>query len=205
MRFALLMLGLILSMAASAGHLGVYGRTWEIVEPDMLEEIMSKLKKMEQSGELAKIEEAAKTKAVDSIRNPKPIAGITRAAKHRKWTWDPSVIVNEDILGPDGSVLIPAGYVLNPLDHQSWGRRVMLFIDGRDPRQVDFAKKRVQSNDMTRVILVAGSWLDISNDWQRQVFFDQGGDLVSRLGIQHVPATVRQSGRVLEIEELARF
>ena len=40
--------------AAHAGDLGVVGPTYEIAEPDLLEVIESRLKRMQQTGELAR-------------------------------------------------------------------------------------------------------------------------------------------------------
>ena len=46
---------LCLAMPASAGHLGVYGNTWEITEPDLLDALMAKLKTMEKAGKLKRL------------------------------------------------------------------------------------------------------------------------------------------------------
>ena len=64
---ALLVALLPMSFAVLADDLGVVGPTYEIVERDVLELITSKLKQMEQSGELAKYQEDYKNKGGVSI------------------------------------------------------------------------------------------------------------------------------------------
>lgn len=51
-------------------------------------------------------------------------------------------------------------------------------------------------------ILVGGSYLDLMKAWNRQVFYDQEGALVRKLGITAVPAIVSQEGNRLRIDEV---
>jgi len=53
-----------------------------------------------------------------------------------------------------------------------------------------------------KVILTGGSYLDLMRRWRRPVFYDQQGNLTTKLGIRHVPALVTQDGRRLQIDEL---
>ena len=48
---------------ASAKDLGVRGATWPIAEADLLEEIEARLTAMQRSGELARIEREARSRA----------------------------------------------------------------------------------------------------------------------------------------------
>lgn len=197
-----LILGLCLVMPASAGHLGVYGNTWEIAEPDLLDALMAKLKAMEKAGKLKQFEQEARRRALATIENPQPVPGITKARQSRKWTFDPSVKVQETIQDHLGNVIAPAGRVVNPLAYISL-TKPLLFIDARDKRQVRYASAFVGREPRAKVILVGGSWLDLTRTWKRQVFYDQAGFITGRFGIRQVPAVVRQQGKVLAIEELA--
>ncbi|MBI5330062.1 MAG: type-F conjugative transfer system protein TraW [Betaproteobacteria bacterium] len=201
-RWALILVLGCLAMPVSAGHLGVYGNTWEIAEPDMLDMLMAKLRAMEKAGKLKQLEQEAKRQALATIENPKPIPGITKARQSRKWVFDPSVRVQETIKDHLGNVIAPAGMVVNPLEYTSL-TKPLLFIDARDKRQVSYASAFVGREPRVKVILVGGSWLDLTRAWKRQVFYDQAGFITSRFGIRQVPAVVRQQGKVLEIEELA--
>ena len=197
-----LILGFCLAMPVNAGYLGVYGNTWEIAEPDLLDALMAKLKVMEKAGKLKLLEQEAKRQALATIENPKPVPGITNARQSRKWTFDPSVRVPETIKDHLGNVIAPAGMVVNPLAYTSL-TKPLLFIDARDKRQVRYASAFVGKEPRAKVILVGGSWLELTRAWKRQVFYDQAGFITGRFGIRQVPAVVRQQGKVLEIEELA--
>ncbi len=201
-RWALILVLGCLAMPASAGYLGVYGNTWEIAEPDMLDALIAKLKAMEKSGKLKQLEEVAKRQALATIENPKPVPGIAKARKSRKWTFDPSIRIHETVKDHLGNVIAPAGMVVNPLTFTSL-TKPLLFIDARDKRQVSYASMFVGREPRTKVILVGGSWLDLTRRWKRQVFYDQAGFITGRFGIRQVPAVVRQQGKVLAIEELA--
>ena len=197
-----LILGLCLAMPVNAEYLGVYGNTWKIAEPDLLDALMAKLKVMEKAGKLKLLEQEAKRQALATIETPKPVPGITKARQSRKWTFDPSVRVPETIKDHLGNVIAPVGMVVNPLEYTSL-TKPLLFIDARDKRQVRFARAFVGREPRAKVILVGGSWLDLTRAWKRQVFYDQAGFITGRFGIRQVPAVVRQQGKVLAIEELA--
>ena len=53
-----------------------------------------------------------------------------------------------------------------------------------------------------KVILTGGAYLDLMRRWQRPVFYDQQGNLTTKLGIRQVPALGTQDGRRLRIDEL---
>ncbi len=197
-----LILSWCLAMPVSAGHLGIYGNTWEIAEPDMLDALMAKLKAMEKTGKLKQLEQEARRRSLATIENPRPIPGIATARQSRKWTFDPSVRVQETVKDHLGNVIAPAEMVVNPLAYTSL-TKPLLFIDARDKRQVRYASAFVGKEPRAKVILVGGSWLDLTRTWKRQVFYDQAGFITGRFGIRHVPAVVRQQGKVLAIEELA--
>ena len=79
----------------------------------------------------------------------------------------------------------------------------LLFFDARDPRQVAQAKELIDLyQGRVKPILVGGSYLDLMKSWSRQVFYDQEGTLVRKLGITAVPAIVSQEGSRLRIDEV---
>lgn len=189
-------------MPASAGYLGVYGNTWEIAEPDLLDALLAKLKAMEKTGKLKQLEQEARRRSLATIENPKPVPGITKARLYRAWMFDPSVKVQETVRDHLGNVIAPVGWIVNPLAYTTL-TKPLLFVDARDKRQVSYARTFVDREPRAKVILVGGSWLELTRQWKRQVFYDQAGFITGRFGIRHVPAVVRQQGKVLAIEELA--
>ena len=196
---------LLAAPTASAQQLGVYGNVWEIREPDAIDALKGKLTAMEKNGELKRLWEGYRDQHVASIENPAPIRGISKATAAAVRTFDPSVVFGEDVTDPSsGKLLVKAGTKVNPLDYTPL-TKALIFIDGRDPAQVAFAKSRSDANRRDKVILVAGSFLELNRKWGRVTYFDQRGHLTTRFGIKRVPAVVSQKGRALQIEEIANL
>ena len=183
-------------------ELGTVGPTYVIEEPHLLDAIEQQLREKEKSGELSRLEEAARKRIVDSIEHPNPLPGITRTETARSFYFDPSIVVRENITGAKGNILVPAGTRQNPLEVVSLSKH-LLFFDGTDVRQVDWARQLIARYEgKVKPILVAGSYLALMQRWQLPVYFDQQGALTRKLGITHVPALVSQEGLQLRIDEL---
>lgn len=173
-----------------------------IVEPDMLQEIYRVLNEKQKNGQLDSLQAQAIERAKHSIETPKPVAGLERTTKARTFYWDPTIRVANTVRDPEGNVIAQAGQTVNPLDYVSLPQR-MLFFDGTDSQQVKQASAVVQQyNGQVKAIMVNGQPLELSRQWKYQVYFDQGGALVRRLGIEKVPSLVSQEGRKLRIDEL---
>ena len=99
-----------------------------------------------------------------------------------------------------GQVIAPAGTRINPLDFVQL-REDLVFIDGNDAAQLSWATQR-WSPQRAKIIFVAGSPFEAMKPFARRFYFDQGGKLVSRFGIAHVPAVVSASGKALRIAEV---
>ena len=187
---------------AHAEELGVVGPTYDIAEPDLLEVIQSRLGRMEKSGELARKQGEYRDRVVGAIEKPKPVTGLKSTAAKRTYFIDPTWTLDRDIRGADGALLFARGLKVNPLDHVSL-REKLVFFDGRDRRQISFAQHLLRNQGRAaKPILVAGEPLNLMRDWKRQVFYDQGGALVRRLGIHQVPAVVTQEGKRLRVDEV---
>lgn len=198
--FAMLLFSL--SPIAHAEELGVVGPTYDIAEPDLLEVIQSRLGRMEKTGELARKQGEYRDHVVGAIEKPKPVPGLKATTAKRTYFIDPTWTLDRDIRSADGALLFARGLKVNPLDHTSL-REKLVFFDGRDRRQVSFAKQLLRNQDRAvKPIMVAGEPLNLMRDWKRQVFYDQGGTLVRRLGIRQVPAVVIQDGKRLRVDEV---
>lgn len=168
----------------------------------MLEEIYRVLREKEKSGEIARHQQETVERTKKAIANPKPVEGIARAQKARTFYYDPTIVAQETIRDHEGRVVAPAGTKANPLDYVSMTKH-MLFFDGRDADQVAKAAAITKHyGGRVKLILVAGPVMDLSKRWDQQVYFDQGGILVKKLGITRVPSLVSQEGKRLRIDEL---
>ncbi|WOB11130.1 type-F conjugative transfer system protein TraW [Piscinibacter gummiphilus] len=193
---------LAFTLTSTAKDLGSLGPTYPIAEKNLLDEIMSNLRRMEASGELKKRQEAATAKAKDYVFNPKPLAGLSKATQSRTFYYDPTLVLDRNITDHNGTILFPAGTRKNPLEVVTMSKH-LLFFDARDAKQVAKAQELTALyQGKVKPILVGGSYMDLMKTWGRPVYFDQQGSLVKKLGITRVPALVSQEGRRLRIDEL---
>ena len=199
-------LAVVLTLCAAgtrAMDLGAIGPTYKISEPHFLQMIERRLREKERSGELKRLQEQAQQRSVSSVTKPLPIAGLHPTETVRTFYFDPSFILDRNILGPKGELLFAAGTRKNPLDVVSLSRP-LLFFDARDKRQVSRARQLMALYPgKVKPILVGGSYLDLMKSWRQPVYYDQLGLLTRRLGITQVPALVSQEGLRLRIDELA--
>ena len=186
------------SMPVTAKDLGVWGEVWPIEEADLLEQVEETLEALQRSGEWARMEEAAKARARERLEAPPPVPGIVPASEPRSWLYDPAIVVQEDVLGPGGIVIAPAGTRIEPLSHRPM-TQALLFIDGTRPVEVRWALAQVAP---TRIVLLSGRPFDLARTHGRAFYFDQGGVLARRFGLRATPARIRQEGLKLRIEEV---
>lgn len=189
----------IIAGAAQARDYGQHGTIWSVVEPDLLAQIHARLLQLEASGETAKLNDALKRRTIAKVNRPAPVAGIGLASTIRRWTFNPTITVDADIKDDKGRTVIARGTQVNPLDTVPL-RAPLVFLDGDDPRQIDWALARYGKSS-AKFILVSGAPLALMKARQRRFYFDQGGKLSARFTIRAVPAVVEQHGRQLLVTE----
>jgi len=179
------------------------GPTYPIQEQSVLAQIEQRLRSMERSGELARLQNESARRAADSIRNPAPIAGLSAGPTARTHYYDPTYTLDRNVFDNQGRLLFAAGTKKNPLEVVSMTRR-LLFFDARDARQVTRARELITKfgADGVKPVLVGGSYADLMKQWKLQVYYDQQGTLVRKFQIRQVPALVSQEGMRLRIDEL---
>ena len=190
------------STAAGATDLGTLGPTYEITEPHLLQMIERRLREMERSGELARIEQEARGRGTEAVRQPVPVANLRTTTAPRTYYVDPTYTLDRNLLGAKGELLFAAGTKANPLNVVSLSRR-LLFFDARDSRQVRQARELLaRYQGQLKPIITGGSYLELMKSWRIPVYYDQQGLLTRRLGISQVPALVSQEGKRLRIDEM---
>lgn len=188
--------------SAQASDLGVIGPTYEVGEPHLLRMIEQRLREKERTGELARIEQDARQRGEQAVRQPTPVAGVATTRSARTFYFDPTFVLDRNVLGSRGELLFAAGTRKNPLDVVSMSRH-LLFFDARDALQVRRARELVALyRGKVKPILTGGSYLELMKAWRIPVYYDQHGLLTRRLGIRQVPALVSQEGVRLRIDEL---
>lgn len=179
---------------------GVMGQTWGIAEPDLLTTINNKLQAMQANGGIARMQANLAARTEERVRNPLPVSGLEPTRESRSWNFDPSIVVAQDIRDQKGNLVAAAGTHVNPLSYVTM-KADLVFIDGRDEAQVDWAVKR-WSASAAKIIFVAGSPFEKMGEKKRRFFFDQQGSLVQHFGIVHVPAIVAPAGQMLKVSEV---
>ena len=199
---AALVVGTALPMltAAAARDHGVLGQTWPVEEPDLLVSIEGRLNTLQANGGIERMQREMVAKAEQRVRGPERVGGLGPAEKARHWSFDPSIVVENDIRDQKGNLVAAAGTRVNPLAFVQL-KQDIVFVDGDDEAQVAWAVEG-WSASKAKIVFVSGSPFDRMKDHKRRFFFDQRGELVRKFGIQHVPAVVRGRGEVLDIEEV---
>jgi conjugal transfer pilus assembly protein TraW len=200
--FVIFLLLSALGAGLHAEDLGTIGPTYEIAERDLIDVIKDKFRRMEKTGELAGMQEDYKRKVIGGIERPRPVPGIRATEIARTFFIDPTWTLDRNVVDEKGTVLYPAGTRINPLDYERM-TQTLLFFDGRDKKQVAFARRFMAESKMrVKPILVGGEPMKLMREWKREVFFDQGGALSRRFSITQAPAVVSQERRQLRVDEV---
>ena len=187
---------------ALASDLGVVGPIYEIAERDLVDVMKERFRRLEQTGEMRKLEDRYKAKVVEAVERPRPIPGITPTQTARTYFVDPTWTLDRNVVDEKGQVLFPAGTRVNPLDYAPLSQ-ILLFFDQRERSQVAFAKKFLtDAKARVKPILVGGEPLKLMRQWKREVFYDQGGVLSRKFLLQQVPAFITQDGNRLRVDEI---
>lgn len=189
---------------ALAGDLGTHGQTFDIAERDILEMISEQLKRAEASGRMGQLQDEFKRRVQAKVERPNPVPGLVRTVEPRSWLFDPSIIVPQDISDHRGRVFARAGQRINPLERLPGFDRILIFLDGDDAAQVDWAvgQLREGGEHRVRLILTKGAPMELMRRRRVQFYFDQEAKLSTHFGIRQVPARVEKDGDKLRISEV---
>ena len=179
--------------------LGELGESFTIIEQDLLKVIMTKLHSMNTTGELMEHQNRIQIKVRERILKPQA-NHLPKTVKQREFYYDPTITVTEDLSDGKGNVFRFKGEKVNPLDTYSF-KEPWLFFDGDSLEQKKFALTQLKLKKI-KLILTAGGPLDLMQELNQPVYFDQFGWLIKKFNITQVPALVEQEGRKLKITEI---
>ncbi len=181
---------------------GVYGELFEIEEKDLLKQVASKLKKLEENGELKGIQEGIQKRIVRNIEEPRTVERIIKTKKARIFEFDPTIELTEDLKDQKGKIFARKGDKHNALDYITYSK-TLLFIDGEDEEQIEWAKLKLLKHKEVKIILVKGKPLKLQERLKSPIYFDQFGIITKRIGVKQVPARVWQEEgkKVLTVRE----
>ncbi len=174
-------------------NLGVVGKTYQVVEPDVAVELKQQAAARNRITDNAFLERIKKYQPADLHELP-------RTAEDRTFLVDMTYTLDRDLIDGDGKVLYPTGYTFNPLDYVSFPGGLMV-IDGDDSSQVTwFEKTPYADNHRVRLLLSNGYAFKLIEQLKRPVFY-LTGDIARRLQLSAVPSLVMQKDDKLQVRE----
>ena len=83
-------------------------------------------------------------------------------------------------------------------------RRIIVFINGKDEKQIEWYKKSPYPSDMRTMLLITdGSYLDVRKKLNTLTVYYANKEIIERMGIKAVPSVAVQKGTELEVQEYA--
>ena len=197
-----LLVWLLLSGSVMAKNLGIYGPTYKIAEMDVFDWIVNqRLPELENNGEIDKMNAKLQKRAQHRIENPKG-PKLPKATKNSRKTQSLVYTLPRDIKDAAGRVLFKNGTTVRPEDILPDSNKTLLFIDGEDLAQVNFAFLELKKNRLIKIVLVVGHPLELMRKCGVNIYFDQHQKLIDRFDINALPAKVYRRKSELIIEEM---
>lgn len=192
-------------------NLGSTGQTYEL-DRDGREQLKDEVRKKKASGELDEFWRKYRDKVAEAVKHPTPL-GIKSNYEIRTEIHDLRFVVPQDYVNERGQVVAKRGTVIEPLRINPL-MTGLIFIDGRDPKQIDYAILRGLKQSL-KIVLTAGSPLELRYKYQNArwrtgtgipFYFDQRKMIINSfqklygITINSVPATLYQQGDKLAID-----
>ena len=183
------------AQATITKDLGVVGKTYPIVEPDIILEMKQKM---------ANQERLNSAMLRNKLRDYKPadLHELPNATKDNQKIVDMTYTLPADLLDADGKIIYPKGFTFNPLDYVTF-RRGLVILNGNDREQLRwFEESPYYENHQAMLLITDGSAYDLISQLQRPVFY-LTKDIAIRLQLATVPSVVVQEQdkmRVFEFE-----
>ena len=192
-----IILAISLQIEALAKDLGTYGATYPIMEGDAI----AQMKKAIAGYDWEKF----KRKQREEINNykPKDLVDLPTVREDKVFKVDMTGTIKEDIVGKDGEVIYPKGYRYNPMEYV-FMRRIIVFVNGKDEKQIEWYKKSPYPTDMRTMLLITdGSYLNVRKKLKALTVYYANKEIIERMGIKAVPSVAVQKGTELEVREYA--
>ena len=188
--------------AALSQNLGVIGEVFPVFETSFLMLIESRMKAMDESGELNRIQMIWKEEVDAYAKRPTPV-GLKRALKHDMHRHVPAIVLKQDIRDERGDILFHQGTKLNALNALKNYEPHWLLFDADDKAQVAWVQQTLKKIGDARIILVGGDVSRMEAIFSQPIYFDQQGRICHQLGIKATPAIVTRENQALLIQEIA--
>ncbi|SPP32633.1 hypothetical protein ARAF_2974 [Arsenophonus endosymbiont of Aleurodicus floccissimus] len=197
--------GILMSFSAVslASEIGTFGDVWGIAEQNLLT-VIEKQVESAFLGNEEKIHYEWRERGTKNAERPEPVHRLTKALKNTTRTFDPSFTVTKDIRDHNGIVFARKGQKVSPFDITPFNE-TLYFIDGDDEKQLVWAAAQKTTTAIHKIILVNENIKTTAETLNQRIYFDQGGVLVNRFGIEKLPSVVDKmpNESLLRITEVA--
>lgn len=194
----------------ATGDQGQQGPVYEIVEPDLIEEMKRRAAAIDW--------EAKKNEAIARYWSNQKYEDFERAEVSRTFEIDPTVIVTADIKDADGVLIRKAGERINPLEIRPFSKEV-IFFDATDIEQRARVQTYVKNRDSTARGFIDRIYISSKfdsekgwdgykelTDWLDAPLYQLQPGLAERFGVVRLPSVVTadNSRKVFVVKELGR-
>ncbi len=201
MRYGFGLFMLFVAKVALSQNLGVFGEVFPVREENFLMFIESRIKTMDETGELNHLQAHWVEDIESYTTRPTPV-GLRRATKSHVHRYVPALVLQSDVKNEKGEILFHQGTTVNALQALSNYEPHWLFFDADDEEQVTWAKQVLKNLKDVRMILVGGDVGRMERLFNRPIYFDQMGRITHQLGIHRVPAWVVRDKDALIVREV---
>lgn len=209
--FMAILLATTIPNAVHAEDLGNKGQTYA-PDPSGVDQMRELARKRQASPENDRFWKDYRAKTIDAITHPKPLGvptSMTRKVEMRELKFQ----FQSDFRDEKGNIIAKKGMVVEPLKVRPLIYS-LVFIDGRDQTQIDYAIKEGQSHPV-KIILTAGSALELRRKYQNSpwlgyrgvpFYFDQKKMILSSfrnlygINLATVPVQLTQVGTQMKIQ-----
>lgn len=197
--------------AAYAEDLGVKGPVYK-ADRDARDQMKDQIRLKQKNGELNKFWHDYRDKTIDAIKNPAPL-GVRTDLAFRRELKDLKFVLPQDYRDEKGKIVAARGTLIEPLKIQPLTSG-LIFIDGTDQRQVDYAIAAGR-RERLKIVLTAGSPYHLRVKYKDHAwngaktipfYFDQRKMIINQLrglygiDVSSVPAKLTQRGTQLQVE-----
>lgn len=214
MKTSTLLLASMLSLVSLGVHsenLGTVGQTYDL-DRDGREQLKDIARRKQASGELDTFWKNYRDKVENAVRHPAPL-GIKSSYEIRSELRSLRFVIPQNYKDESGRIIAKKGTVIEPLKIQPL-QTGLIFIDGRDQRQIDYAIL-LGRKEPYKIVLTAGSPLDLRIKYQNAkwmhgtgipFYFDQRKMIIANfrklygIAIDSVPVALHQQGDKLAID-----
>ena len=174
--------------------LGVHGKLYEIKEEDMLSYVRRKAGEIDMQA----LRESMEKKFEESYARHSFVSiDVPSATEERVRYVDPSVNVRNPLYDHTGKMIFPAG-VVNPLDHASLSKSILVLREDQVKRALEETDKRGEKP----ILLLTDGDIRRASSLAGQIVYRASPLMLKRFKIEKVPSLVEQEGRKLSVKEM---